>query len=276
MDNRATTWSVTINNPTEKDEEEISLARQKGWKVEGQKEKGEEGTPHYQLLVKTPQVRFSAVKKAFSRAHIEVARNAPALHNYVTKTDTRVGQLQVQQDKYPSLSKLWVLVFEKFNALNYLDIDGYPNKLWKRCTGARPILELFDDAIRLLIIEGYHVQSIAANPATRSMFKLYWQATFESIYLAQERAASLETKDRQTDNALESHVSVPTIEHNHANDNSGTSPGLPQARRAAAYEDDESDSQSQGEVACSWNTGSSDSGREATDCEGTGEQDDWE
>lgn len=44
---RATAWSVTINNPNESDEEAINLARQKGWTVQGQKEVGDEGTPHY-------------------------------------------------------------------------------------------------------------------------------------------------------------------------------------------------------------------------------------
>jgi len=73
MTDRATVWSVTINNPTPSDEEGIALARQRGWQVEGQKEKGSEGTEHYQLMVKTPQVRFSAVKKAFPRGHIEAA-----------------------------------------------------------------------------------------------------------------------------------------------------------------------------------------------------------
>ena len=82
---RSNIWSLTINNPTADDEECIQLARQKGWKVEGQKEVGKEGTPHYQLMLKTPQVRFSAVKKLFPRAHIEIARNATALAQYVTK-----------------------------------------------------------------------------------------------------------------------------------------------------------------------------------------------
>lgn len=32
---RASCWSLTINNPTAADEEQINLARQRGWKVEG-------------------------------------------------------------------------------------------------------------------------------------------------------------------------------------------------------------------------------------------------
>ena len=85
---RASVWSVTINNPTQTDEYNISEARQKGWKVEGQLERGEQGTEHYQLILRTPQVRFSAVKQVFPRAHIEVARNVGALTAYVHKEDT--------------------------------------------------------------------------------------------------------------------------------------------------------------------------------------------
>jgi len=109
---RATAWSVTINNPIKADEENMNLARQKGWKVEGQLEKGENGTPHYQLVVMTPQVRFSALKKAFPRAHIEAARNVKALETYCQKDDTRVAPLQTQSEQYPSLQKLWDLFAE--------------------------------------------------------------------------------------------------------------------------------------------------------------------
>lgn len=103
MSERATNWSVTINNPIKADEENINLARQKGWMVEGQLEKGDNGTPHYQLIVKTPQMRFSALKKAFPRAHIEVAKNVKALETYVKKDETRIGQLPDASEFYPSL-----------------------------------------------------------------------------------------------------------------------------------------------------------------------------
>lgn len=79
MTDRATAWSLTINNPTQADEESIQLARQKGWQVIGQLEEGENGTKHYQLLLKTSRIRFGGVKKLFPRAHIEVARNVAAL-----------------------------------------------------------------------------------------------------------------------------------------------------------------------------------------------------
>ena len=108
-------WSVTINNPTPSDDEEIARARQKGWKVDGQPEVGANGTLHYQLVVKTPQVRFSQVKKAFCRAHVELARDPLALQAYVHKEDTKAGELQVAQEMYPSLSKLWELIYDQLD-----------------------------------------------------------------------------------------------------------------------------------------------------------------
>lgn len=223
MDNRASVWSVTINNPTDTDEEHIAIARQKGWKVEGQLERAESGTPHYQLMVKTPQVRLSAVRKAFPRGHVEQARNRVALEQYVTKQLTRIGQLPTTQEAYPSLSKFWDLILNQFNALNYLDCEDYPKTLWTKETSGRPILALFDDAVGNLIDEGYHVESIAVNPATRSMFKSFWRNILYRSY------RTLET-NRQTDSdAVVSEISLPMVEHNHASEenNEETCPSPP-------------------------------------------------
>ena len=185
MSDRGTAWSITINNPTSSDEEFIALARQKGWTVQGQLEKGAEGTPHYQLLVKTPQVRFSAVKKAFPRAHIELARNVKALETYVAKDDTRVGQLPSSSEKYPSLAKFWHLVCKKYTAVILSYDHGHE----------RPaqLLANFDKVVGLLIEEGYHVETMAVNPQMRACWKNYSNALFERCNL----------EDRQTDRQAE-------------------------------------------------------------------------
>jgi len=88
MTERATCWSITINNPTPED----VRCEMPGWTLEGQYEEGAEGTKHFQGRLKTPQVRFSAVKNVFPRAHIEVARNPEALAKYVRKEDTRIAE----------------------------------------------------------------------------------------------------------------------------------------------------------------------------------------
>lgn len=226
MDNRASAWSVTINNPTPQDYEEVDLARQKGWKVEGQLEKGETGTYHLQLMVRTPQVRFSAVKKTFSRAHIEPARNPVALANYVTKAETRVGQLPTGSDKYPSLSKFWQLIGQELNhghptwtdddkeAFHHPDLmhpdDGYPrNKAFLFSKDADRLmwndpLKYLDSATEELIGRGYYVEHHASNPAVRSSFKKWWRSI---LYRAMETV-------RQTDSVQMVGIPSPDVEYN--------------------------------------------------------------
>ncbi len=161
---RATCWSVTINNPKESDDECIASARQKsGWKVYGQREKGDAGTEHYQLMVTTPQVRFSAVKKQFPRGHIEVARDRTALSKYVEKEDTRVDSLPQTQEQYPSHSKLMSWYGEFFD--NYGDEHGGVEN--------NEYLKIFEIMIRQKIREGYYVETYAVNPQVLSTIKKY-------------------------------------------------------------------------------------------------------
>lgn len=208
---RATTWSLTINNPTVQEEEQIALARQRGWRVDGQKEVGENGTPHYQLLVRTPQVRFSAVKKQFPRAHIEVARNVEALENYVHKEETRVGGLPTNQDKYPSLSKYWDLVFDYFAELgkegfDYVAMSDGRVRFYhenRRIMSHDSPLVLLDEATRHLIENGYHVEGIACNPSTRSAWKICWNAIMVRCY-NEKKNRELKTQQNETDVQVQS------------------------------------------------------------------------
>lgn len=190
---RATAWSLTINNPNEGDDECIALARQKGWKVDGQIEKGDNGTLHYQAIVKTPQVRFSAVKKQFPRAHIEVARNVKALEAYVQKQESRVGALPTSERYITSMKQLWNLVIDtlesasipKEHRIMFGDTTPYDERRFVP-------LEAFDYAIMELITEGYYgIETMGINPQTRSAWNKYWKAL---IYRRQA--------DRQTDRSI--------------------------------------------------------------------------
>lgn len=200
MTDRGTCWSVTLNNPTRQDEECIALARQKGWSVEGQLEKGKEGTPHYQLMVKTPQVRFSAVKKAFPRAHIELARNRAALAAYVTKEETRERTLSLSQEMYPSLSKFWDLLYDELAEILHYPPEEYD---WYNIKNEAEGKIAYYKAVRELITKGYHVETLAVNPSTLSAFtKFSKEIMFRSWRQFQT--------DRQ--NALESQeANVPTF-----------------------------------------------------------------
>jgi len=182
---KATNWSVTINNPTKNDEEYLALARQKGWKVEGQLEKGENGTPHYQLLVTCKgQQRFTAMKKAFPRAHIEIAKDVDALRKYVNKEETRVAELPVSQELYPSLQTLW----DKF--YDWLELDSNYKEFCSMNGDRR--LRYFDMFIAEMITNGYVVETMAVNPQIRSCVKMYGR---EIVIRSKTRR---QTEDRQT------------------------------------------------------------------------------
>lgn len=218
MSARSSHWSLTINNPSEADEECIAVARQKGWRVEGQKEVGENGTPHYQICLSTGQVRFSAVKAVFPRAHIEAARNVSALKKYVGKDDTRVGSLP-EDGKYLSQSKFWSsvvdLIFkcEPPAATQGLRVLAYLNRIeeeWRRlkkldrcdCTlhdyKQRWMLNDFDDAVGQLIGQGYYVESLGVNPQVRGAVKQYGEWIYirelENIHRKEINAVDQESR----------------------------------------------------------------------------------
>jgi len=207
---RSTSWSVTINNPTPEDEECIALARQKGWMVEGQLEKGENGTPHYQLMVKTPQARFSALKKAFPRGHIEVARNSAALKQYVTKEETRLAPLSSQSSMYPSLSKFWDLLYDELSEITKCPAEDYD---WYSMVNESQVKLYYNQAVRELIAKGYVVETIAVNPQTKTAFLNFAKEIFFRCW-----------KTRQTDRQTQ-RVQIPTTkvedeDINNANDES--------------------------------------------------------
>jgi len=84
---RNSAWSLTLFNNEWKDFQHPS------WTLEGQEELcPATGKLHYQGMLHTGQVRFSAVKKVFPKAHIEPCRDPVALKKYVHKAATRAAQ----------------------------------------------------------------------------------------------------------------------------------------------------------------------------------------
>lgn len=197
---RATAWSVTCNlkNVARSTVDAcIDAARSLGWGVEGQLEVGEEGTPHYQLLLKTPQVRFAAVKRVFSTAHIESARNKAALENYVHKEETRVESLkkvEVTFLTYPQVRNQF------FNWL----LDTYDVEV--EFMGYESRLNVWDEFIGFSIAEGMECDLIGMNPQNRGCIAKYWTS-----YIARGRhlrQTDERRQDRQTDTQ---EVSVPMV-----------------------------------------------------------------
>lgn len=178
---RATCWSITINNPTEED---IQPRLPAGWTFQGQPEKGEQGTEHFQGMLFTPQVRFSAVKKVFPRAHIEIARNRNALANYVQKDETRNGEYRVVRSEIPTLFDYQTTVAKKFNRT--LLYERYSQRLrsWTEAGSASAkipdidemAMEYLDELVAQDIENGLRgVEYIAINPMWRSSWKKFWR-----------------------------------------------------------------------------------------------------
>lgn len=171
---RATCWSLTINNPEPKETQVILPA---GWKLEGQFEQGENGTHHFQGMLQTPQVRFSAVKKVFPRAHIEVARNRKALSKYVSKQETRVAEFTARQSDIPT-------IFEYQNTIAARwDWAEFDRRFQAAIERRRPFdtsdiaMDYLDHLVSEDIERGIRgIEFIAINPMWRSSWKKFYRS----------------------------------------------------------------------------------------------------
>ena len=184
---RGSYWSVTLNMKSvsrQRCEDMIEQAKQANWGVQGQIEEGKEGTPHYQLLVKTPQVRFSAVKRVFPTAHIEKARNVKALEAYVHKDEGRLELMKTIERKFVQFPEVRKKFFQWVVIEGHEQVSDYDRKL-----------SLWDEFISLSIMERIECDVIGVNPQYRSIIQKYWNA---NVYVAtQDIETSID--DRQTD-----------------------------------------------------------------------------
>lgn len=193
-DNRSTHWSLTINNPTPADEEAMNNARQKGWTVEGQLEQGKDGTPHYQIYLYTrTQVRFSAVKKIFARAHIEPARNPVALKSYVHKEDTAVGALPKADNKFATATQLFKWFGAEYNVERNLSQN--------HAITDSNALKIFDTTCNMYIRKGYYIEQIAVNPQIRAAIKRFHASIADREQLAAETEETISVPEYITNEA---------------------------------------------------------------------------
>lgn len=177
---RGSCWSITINNYTDAD---LTPILPPGWKFEGQPERGEEGTDHFQGMLTTPQVRFSAVKKVFPRAHIELARSRVALTNYVKKDETRTGDYQVVESPFMTLYEYQTVVAKKFDVKELNTRYREKIEAWQDDSRGKPpdigelAMEYLDELVARDIENGMRgVEYIAINPMWRSSWKKFWRS----------------------------------------------------------------------------------------------------
>lgn len=188
---RANCWSITINNPTT---EELNVQLNPGWTIQGQMEKGKEGTEHYQAILTTPQVRFSAVKKLFPRAHIEVARNRLALQKYVQKDETRIATVATRSgDELITPYNINGYIVERWSDSLW---DEYQSKFKDKLIG-EVYLIMIDGIISKMIREGLVCEYVGVNPQFRSAWKTYGDAI-----LSREKKRIQEYKDGQGVNVI--------------------------------------------------------------------------
>lgn len=189
---RGTCWSITINNPKDED---IKVQLPAGWKLQGQMERGAEGTEHYQGMLSTPQVRFSAIKKTFPRAHIELAKNRRALEKYVHKPETRVAEVDTIVSNIPTLFDYQHKIAarwddDEWNLFVNQRRDAMGDLEFSKTSLGDIALEYVDFLVGQDIEAGVcGVEYIAVNPMWRSAWKKFYRQL-----VSRERTAQIKSQ----------------------------------------------------------------------------------
>jgi len=133
---------------------------------------GKEGTRHFQGMLKTPQVRPSAVKKVFPRAHIEVARDPQALSKYCHKEETRLETHITQLNMFTAQK----LIADQWNEVEWQAIIRPHMEKGETDFGAQA-LEYLDTLVAVEITKGTQcLEFIAINPMWRSSWKRFYRS----------------------------------------------------------------------------------------------------
>lgn len=184
-DVRGTAWSITYYPPTDSMDREISLREVEeyvkrplapGWQVTGQFEQCPRTLRyHYQGMLKTPQVRWRAVKNAMAPAHFEKANSKAALTKYVHKEETRVATV-ADSEKIPTLFEYQDIIAALWQWDEYRELAEAPaNSL----TNPNELAMRYVDSLVAYDIETNGrrgAEFIGINPMWRSSWKLFWRS----------------------------------------------------------------------------------------------------
>jgi len=190
---KSSDWSITINNPTELDKEQIKNLVQYKWYRKFTNQIEEASTEHIQGYLKTEYIRFAAIKKALTRAHIEPAKNKNALANYVVKNDDTYkseGIVVAEQCSIGAVHRAAAKKWNTYEALmaEYREVPDKELDDWK--------LNQLDLATTDLIRSGvWGVEFIGGNPQTRLVYKKYFLAIMYREYATQGQTRSKTAED---------------------------------------------------------------------------------
>lgn len=175
MTDRGSCWSITIFDDAYKN---ATLPAK--WALSGQMEKcPTTGVEHFQGMLTTPQIRFSAAKRVFPKAHIELCKNKIALVKYVKKEDTRIQSIPDRSSDIPTLwdySDCLATAYDQEDFLEYQKTCYDEEALVKTTLNDR-ILSYIDTLVCSDIERGMRgVEFIAINPMFRSAWKRFGKA----------------------------------------------------------------------------------------------------
>lgn len=196
---RGSCWSITIFNENEYD----NWKQIPGWVLKGQVEAcPKTGKNHLQAMLRTPQVRFSAVKSVFPTSHIEKARDVVALSKYVHKEESRVetydstGGVPSLFQYQDTIAGLWDE--REFNRRCNDDIIA---RSFKYDIGDMA-LAYVDELVSEEISAGKRgIEFIAVNPMWRSSWKKFYRSIIKRHGSLLHQPATQEAVFHQTANS---------------------------------------------------------------------------
>lgn len=201
---RGTCWSLTINNPTDVD---TTVQLPPRWRLEGQFERGEDnGTLHLQAMLKTPQERWSAVKKVFPRAHILIARNSAALKNYVHKDDTRVAEFETRESNIPNWYEYSNEIAKRFDLEQYAQRrrDLKDKDVFNKEVLGQIRLDMVDEMVASDIESGRQgIEWIAVNPNFRQAWKKFGVSLAKREQAKEKEESGSQGEDDQDDETID-------------------------------------------------------------------------
>lgn len=194
MNTSGTVWSITINNPSERDRENIAHPPDWVKSIKGQDEEAPTtGTLHFQGCLKTKYTeKFKKIKMLFPTANISRARNALALEQYVCKTETAVpgtftestgeeskryiapsSYLRIMADNLIELLGDAPIVIKNNGKELTINIDCIQNMWWSVPPeiSNKTVSELvYDRMAKYMVQEGYYIELYAID----KKFKTAW------------------------------------------------------------------------------------------------------